>query len=197
MTKKKEFELKDGRKVIIAEPSVSKDLKRLVEFFNNLPAEKRNVLRYNVTEVEPLKKRLEQIDGKDHWRLYAEVEAKIVADATLDRESYAWTRHVAEVRLVVAPDFSQSGVGTLLLQEIVSQGAQAGIEKLFCEVMAGDNERINQLKKAGFVREAMLRNWAKDAQGVSHNLIVMSNDLEDSWQRLANQMEELDIRFTH
>jgi len=196
MYQKKEFEIKDGRKVVIGEPLVARDLKRLLEFFNNLPAEKRNVLRYDVTQVELLKKRLEQLDGKDHWRLYAEVDGRIIADVTLDRESYAWTRHVAEVRPVVAPEFSRSRVGTMLLEEIVSLGAQAGIEKLFCEVMAGDSERMNQLKKAGFTKEAQLRKWIKDTQGRSHDLIIMSNDLEDSWHRLAEQIEDLDIRLS-
>ena len=59
------------RELVITEPSAESDLERLVEFFSRIPLKTRNHLRYDVTEVESCRARLEQLDGKNHWRLIA------------------------------------------------------------------------------------------------------------------------------
>ncbi len=192
---KKEFVLQDGRKIFVRRPSVEKDLDRMLDFFKDLPAEKRNYLRYDVTQKDPLRRRLEQIDGKDHWRLLAESKGVIVGDGTLDREPFGWTRHVAELRVVVSPKFAGAGVGSILLGELVGLGSEGAVERLFSEIMAEDTERIRQLEEAGFVKEAMRSRWAKDSTGRLHDVLIMSNDLEDSWRRLNDQLMEMHIRL--
>ena len=186
--------LADGHEVVVRAVAVPDDLERLLAFFRGLAAGVRNHLRYNVTEREPLRARLLQLDGRDHWRLLAELDGVVVGDGTLDREPYGWTRHVAGVRVVVQPDVVDLHVAQLLLNALLGLGSVAGIERLTCEVLDTDQDRIGMLEEAGFVREAVLRAYAKGSDGRLHDLLLMTNDVEDAWRHLADQLEELDGR---
>ena len=180
--------------LVIRIPAISKDLDSLVNFFAVLPSSLRNKMRYKVTDKELLRKRLEQIDGTNHWRLIAEIGGKIVGDATMDREPFGWTRHVAEVRAVVDPQYSLLDIEAGLFKELAVLGDKAGIERLFTEVMKGQNKLITALEQAGFIYEATRRKYAKDLQGRLHDVILMSNDLDKVWKSLAKQIEELDTQ---
>ena len=180
--------------LIIRVPAISKDLDSLVNFFAVLPSSLQNKMRYRVTDKELLRQRLEQIDGTNHWRLIAEIGGTIVGDATMDREPFGWTRHVAEVRAVVDPQYSLLDIEAALFKELAVLGDKAGIERLFTEVMKGQNKLITALEQTGFIYEATRRKYAKDLQGRLHDVILMSNDLDKVWKSLAKHIEELDTQ---
>lgn len=186
--------LADGSEVVVRAVAVPDDLERLLVFFRGLPAGMRGHLRYDVTERDPLRSRLVQLDGRDHWRLLAESDGIVVGDATLDREPYGWTRHVAGVRVVVHPDMAHLHVAQLLLNGLLELGAAGGVERLTCEVADTDQGCIQMLEEAGFVREALLRAYAKGPDGRFRDLVLMTNDVEDAWRHLGEQLEELDVR---
>lgn len=190
----KKTPLHDGRELVVRQPKSDDDLNNLVRFLSGLPADLRNTLRYNVADEETCRFRLGQLDGKHHWRLIAELNGVIVGDATMDREPFAWTRHVAQLRCVVDPKFQQFGVGQVLFDKLVALGPGAGIERLFTEVMAEQTDLIVMLEKAGFSFEARRNKYAKDPSGKLHDLIIMSNDLDSVWKRLDEQLIEMDIR---
>ena len=180
--------------LIIRVPAISRDLDSLVNFFAVLPSSLQNKMRYRVTDKQLLRQRLEQIDGTNHWRLIAEIGGTIVGDATMDREPFGWTRHVAEVRAVVDPQYSLLDIEAALFKELAVLGDKAGIERLFTEVMKGQNKLITALEQTGFIYEATRRKYAKDLQGRLHDVILMSNDLDKVWKSLAKQIEELDTQ---
>jgi hypothetical protein len=180
--------------LVIRVPAISRDLDSLVNFFSVLPSSLQNTMRYRVTDRELLRQRLEQIDGIHHWRLIAEIGGKIVGDATMDREPFDWTRHVAEVRAVVDPQYSLLDIEAALFKELAVLGDRAGIERLFTEVMKGQNKLIAALEQTGFVYEATRRKYAKDPQGRLHDVILMSSDLNKVWRSLAIHIEELDTQ---
>ena len=43
---------------------------------------------------------------------------KIVADGTLHTERYGWSTHVAEIRMVIDPEYRDKGLGRILLREL-------------------------------------------------------------------------------
>jgi L-amino acid N-acyltransferase YncA len=177
-------------------PDFQYDLRRLVGFFSGLPLESRKYLRYDVTSVEACLERLMQVDGKDHWRLVAELDGRMVGDATLDRKADTWANHVAELRGVIIPGVRRLHIGTILFGELAVIASAAGIERMICEVMEGDLEHIEMMKAIGFVCEAKLEKCARDLDGKLQDLIIMTNDLEDAWRCLQEQLVELDIRNT-
>lgn len=190
----KKITLSSGEEVIIRQPSIEADLNRLVGFFSSLPAEIKNNLVYKVSDPEICRERLNQVDGKDHWRFLAEIDGKIAGDATMDRSSVNWTRHVAHIRVVVHPDYWRLGVGTLLCNQLVSVGAQSGVERLDVEMLKQHKEFIEMVGKLGFKYEVTRKHYAKDVNGELHDMIIMSNDLEAVWKRLAEELMEMDTK---
>lgn len=186
--------LPDDRDLVVRPPDADRDLHNLVDFFTRLPPEGRRHLRYDVTDTEAVRQRLLQVDSTNHWRMIAELEGRIVGDATLDRRREAWAQHVAEMRGVIDPDCIQLGVGPILFGELLETASASGIERLVCEVLKQDAERMDMMDAIGFVREAVLKNYARDMSGRLQDLIIMTNDLSDAWNRLLEQLEELDNR---
>jgi hypothetical protein len=191
-----DFELPSGERGTLKVPRVDRDLERLAMFFAGLPESRRQYLRYNVADIEILRERLAQLDDTNHWRLIAEVNGEIVGDATLDREPYGWTRHVAQIRGVVAPDFDNVDVGLILYKELVHIGDISGIELLYTEVMPKQREAVDILGKAGFERSAILRKFARDVKGRPRDLHVYTNDLRAVWERLAQHLTAMDIKMS-
>lgn len=190
------FRLSDNRKVFVRVPDPEADLDALVDFLAHLPAGVRNYLRYDVTDPDMCRRRLKQVDCVDHWRVIAELDGKIVGDVTMDREPYGWSRHVAELRGVVHPDYRYLGIEPILFNQLVKMGSQAGIERLFTVVRADQRQIILMLEKEGFVYEFTRRKYAKDIKGKLRDVVVMSNDLDAVWKQLADQLEEMDIRIS-
>jgi ribosomal protein S18 acetylase RimI-like enzyme len=190
------FRLSDNRKVIVRVPDPEVDLEALVAFFAGLPPEVRNYLRYDVSDMTTCRRRLKQVDGVDHWRVIAELDGKVVGDVTMDREPFGWSRHVAELRGVVHPEYRYLGIEPILLNQLVKSGAKGGIERLFTVIRADQREMIEVLEKEGFVYEFTRRKYAKDLRGKLRDVVVMSNDLDAVWKQLADQLEEMDIRIS-
>jgi L-amino acid N-acyltransferase YncA len=192
--KNKTVKLPDDRDLIVRQPDVAWDLQNLVDFFTRLPPEGRRYLRYDVTDVEAVRKRLLQVDSTNHWRMISELEGRIVGDATLDRRPETWATHVAEMRGVIDQECVGLGVGPILFGELLETASAAGIERLVCEVLEKDAERIEMMEAIGFAREAVLKDYARDMDGRLQDLIIMTNDLSDAWNCLLEQLEELDVR---
>jgi RimJ/RimL family protein N-acetyltransferase len=189
------FLLPDRTKAVVRTPDPAKDVGALVAFLSGLPTEQRGYLRYDVTREDTCRGRLDQIDGVDHFRLVTEVEGRIVADGTLDREPFFWTRHVAELRCVVAEEWMERGVGPRLVHELVQFGHQrSDIELLFAEVIPEQTALIRMLEQVGFAHEATRRRFAKDLDGNYHDVHIMSNDLELIWRQLEQQLLDMDTR---
>ena len=191
-----DVELRSGTKVHIR-ACTKQDLERLASFLSSIPKANRTYLRYDVTDIEILRARLDQLDGKDHFRLIAETKDRIVGDITMDREPYGWTRHAAQIRGVIDPSFSGDDLGAVLFQALVQLGDEVGIELLYTQVMPQQKDLVEILGQAGFEKSATLRHFAKDLRGRPQDLHVYTNDLRAVWERLGHLLEEMDLRFTH
>lgn len=187
--------LADGRPITIRQVSEPEDADRLYAFFVELPASLRNYLRYDVADRELFDCRMRQLDGTSHWRLIAEVDGRIVGEATMDREPFGWTRHVAELRAVVAPSLANQDLRALLLHELVRIARRAGIGRVFTEVLAVQSDLVAALAAMGFEREAFRRNYARDLKDQLHDVVLLSNDLEAVWEQLQEMVDETDIRI--
>ncbi len=90
-----------------------------------------------------------------------------------------WSDHVADFRLVVAPEARGQGVGRSLVEAGIALGAELGIRKLTVEVMATRAGPIGMFESFGFEREAVLRRQVHDDAGELHDLAVLSHFLEE------------------
>ena len=185
--------LADGRELELRKPQPDRDLEAMIAFFSSLPRQLRNYLRYNVTNVELCRKRLESVDEKIHWRLIAELEGVIVGEGSMDREPFAWTHHIAHVRTVVKPEAKSLGIATLLLRRLVELGSGSGVERFYSEVIKEHTEMIQILEKEGFAHETTRKSYARDLKGKLHDVVVMANDQSAVWRKLEEHVEALDV----
>lgn len=192
----KTFKLRTGQDIVVRPVKPAPDLDGIVAFFSRLPPRSMDFLRLNLTDRERCRQRLAQLDDESHFRLVAELDGRIVGDASLDREPYAWTAHIASMRAVVAPEVQKLGIGSILFSELVMVAEDAHIERLVCEVTAEQKPVIKMLEKIGFHHEATLRGFIKDPQGAKHDMLIMTNELIAIWESLALELEAMDIRMS-
>jgi hypothetical protein len=190
-------QLPNGKELRIWRPSADVDLDRLIEFFQALPASVKNLLRYNVSDREITRARLGQVDNVNHWRLVAEVDRRIIADATMDREPYGWTRHIAQIRVVLEPAAEQLGVREILCEDLVRMARVGGVEVLSTEVFPDQHAFVAFLESLGFVREVIRKRYAKGVDGRLHDVLILSNDLESVWRHLEESLHDMDVNYSH
>jgi RimJ/RimL family protein N-acetyltransferase len=173
----KEGVLKDGSRVILR-PMAKEDREKLLEFFRNLDAKAVSFLRNDVRDPTVIDRWVNHIDYNRVFPLVAEADGRIVGDVTLHMRKVGWKRHVGNVRVVVANDYQNRGLGTLLINEIVELAWEFGLEKLVAEVHLQALGAIAVFKKAGFSIKAVFEDLVKDPAGKSSDLVVMVCDTQ-------------------
>ena len=98
----------------------------------------------------------------------------IVGYATTDRGNARWTRHVAELRVVVAESYRGIGLGRWLLELVFEMALEAGATKLVARMTPDQAGALNLFQCLGFEQEAVLRDHALDANGLTHDLLMLS-----------------------
>jgi L-amino acid N-acyltransferase YncA len=181
--------LRDGRSVVIREMTIS-DEPRMVEFFQGLPLEDRLFLRNDVSKPEVVHRFVRETEDLV-LALVAEHEGRIVASATIERGLYGWTRHVGEVRLVIARTFQRRGLAKNLLRHLVRAAPGAGLEIIKGYVAGGKVGALKALEALGFHKEATLRRHVKDVTGRKRDLLILTNDVSHIWEK----MEALNADF--
>ena len=109
----------------------------------------------------------------------------VVGCATLVRDLLGWSRHVGELRVLVAPELRGVGAGQRLTQECFALALELGIEKMTAQMTVDQRGAIAVFEGLGFRAEALLRNQVKDKEGKTHDLVILSHDVA----AFAAQME--------
>lgn len=113
-----------------------------------------------------------EIDG-----LVACVGDRCVATTAVVRDPLSWSPHVAEIRLLVAPEFRGKGLGRALLAQCIAIAVEAGATKLTARMTPDQLGAITLFEEAGFRGEALLRDQVRDRQGQLHDLAVLALDV--------------------
>jgi len=177
--------LKD-KTIIILRPLVMEDKDELLRFYKNLPEQDRMFLKYDVLKEENIQKRIAHINCSEELPIITLIKNSIVGDATLYKATYGWSRHIGEIRVVVAREYQKKGLGTLLAKELVDQAVNMGIDKITAEIAEEQFSAIKAFSKLGFVQEAILKDFVMDLKGAKHNLIIMSNDIGQLWKKMED-----------
>ncbi len=98
----------------------------------------------------------------------------VVGYATFSRASARWMCHVAELRVVVAQSARGIGIGRLLLELAFEMVLDAGVTKVIARMTPEQTGALKLFQCLGFAEEAVLRDHALDANGVTHDLQVLS-----------------------
>ena len=142
----------------------------MMRFATSLSHENRNFLKEDASDPAVLE-RWAQADGVDR---YVAIRAGVVVGYVGIHPLGGWSRHVSEVRVLVAPSARGAGLGQRLVQTAVASAIAAGKEKLVVEVVADQEGTIGMLQANGFVPEALLADHIRDRRGQLHDLMVLS-----------------------
>lgn len=101
----------------------------------------------------------------------------VVGCATLLRDALGWSRHVAEMRVIVAPALRGRGLGQVLTQECFAVAVELGIDKLSAQMTVDQRGAVEMFEGLGFRPEALLKDQVRDRDGNQHDIVVLSQDV--------------------
>ncbi|MGC8886364.1 MAG: GNAT family N-acetyltransferase [Verrucomicrobiia bacterium] len=181
---------------IVIRPLEKNDAAGLLAFFSALPEEDRLFLKDDVTKEETIARWMEELDYSRVFPLVAIAENKIIGDATLHFSRVGWSKHLAELRCVVARNYQKMGLGTLLMRELVIYAQQKGVEKIVAQMMDTQLGAQKAFERIGFKKEAELKGFVVDLLGKKHNLIIMVNDVSELWKKMEDVLLDYDIKIS-
>jgi L-amino acid N-acyltransferase YncA len=168
----KKITLPDGLSLTLR-PMTRDDQYALYSFFISLEGEDRRFLRNDVTDRKLIEKWARNLNYDRVLPILAEYEGRIVGNATLHYQTFGWGRHVAEVRVTIAPEFQGRRLGAALLEEITHLAAQTKIKKLLARIVTNREGVIRAFERAGFSKLTVLENYVKDLHNQQYANIVL------------------------
>ena len=168
----KKITLPDGLSLTLR-PMRRDDQYALYSFFISLTGDDRRFLRNDVTDRKLIEKWARNLNYDKVLPILAEDEGQIVANATLHYQTFGWGRHVAEVRVTIAPDFQGRRLGAALLEEITQLAAQSKVKKLLARIVTTREGVIRAFERAGFSKLTVLKNYVKDLHKQQYADIVL------------------------
>lgn len=155
------------------------DADRLLAFTRELREEDLLFLRTDITDPLVVADWVRSVEDGRTRTVLAVADGCVVGYASLHVSDILWTRHIGELRLLVARDHRGRGVGRELARRSFRTASSDGLQKVVAQMMATQREAQSLLHHLGFIPEAMLRDWVIDRNGATHDLIVMSREVED------------------
>ena len=168
--------LKDGRAVLIR-PLDPGDFDRSLDFFQSLDTTERRYLRRDVTQSEVVRERIREAQTYPVERLVALYDEEIVADGSLEHERFGWGDRIAQIRIIVGPDFRRVGLGTSIARLLYVIVHQQNMARINVRLLRPQVACCDIFHRLGFHQEFVLPDHVRDLEGDLQDLIIMRCDL--------------------
>ncbi|WGS01390.1 GNAT family N-acetyltransferase [Bradyrhizobium sp. ISRA443] len=149
----------------------------VLAFAQKLPTHDLLFLPRNISQPKVLSAWINEIERGDIMSLLAIKDGKVVGCGTLVRDPHSWSPHVGEIRMVVSLDVRGQGVGRALSQETFAIALGAGLEKFSVQMTVDQRAAIALFEGLGFKAEALLRDHVRDAEGRTHDIVVLGHNV--------------------
>lgn len=160
------------------------DTARILQFARALPVHDLLFLQRDITQEKNVDRWVENIrDGGNCTILAIEGDA-MIGYGSLTRSQQDWSQHVAEIRVLAAATARGLGLGQLLTREAFQVALELGVEKISARMTLDQAGARKVFEGMGFRPEAVLQNEVKDKSGKKHDLLVMSNDVQEFLARM-------------
>ncbi|MDP3183561.1 MAG: GNAT family N-acetyltransferase [Desulfobaccales bacterium] len=165
--------LKNGRRVMFRFLN-AEDREGLTQLFKEAPAEDTMFLKQDVKDLKVINYWMENINYRKVLPLLAvDLEGnRIIADATLHRGKHA-AKHIGEIRIFVSRSFRGLGLGSIMLEELLSLALQENLKWLKAEVLADHKKVIKAFRNKGFETKCTLEEYFLRKDGVTHDVVLM------------------------
>lgn len=148
-------ELPDGATVVLR-PLVARDRDRLVALFIDIPHEELRNLQDNVSDPAVVLRWCRNLNYDRVLPIVAELDGKLVGDATLHRRAVGPMRQIGRYRAYVRPEYRNRGIGTVLLQEVMRIAREVGLTQLAVELYEDQTVLRRVFSRYGFREEGRI-----------------------------------------
>lgn len=162
----------------------------IVQFARALPPHDLMFLRRDITDPEQVEAWLRDAAVGLSETVLALHEGKLVGYATAVSDGLNWTRHIRELRVVVAPEMRGRRLGRLLAEQAFATARTQGVKKMIAQMTTDQASAVLVFESLGFEREVVLRNHVIDLDGEMHDLQIMSLDIEEFRAQLLAAVSE-------
>ncbi len=173
-----------GEATLTLRLATAADQEALLAFARELPEHDLLFLRRDITNPDHVRAWLELVEEGQYVTVLGLRGDEVVGVATVGREGLHWTRHVAELRVLVAESMRGKHLGRLLTEQAFALARQLGVKKMVAQMTTDQRAAISVFSRMGFRREARLARHAIDRDGVLHDLQIMSLDVDAFRARL-------------
>ncbi len=170
------------------------DKAALLKFFQDLPEKDKLFLKEDVQDPNVIQRWIDGMDFETILPVLAWYDGRVVGDATLHMDKLGWSRHVGEIRVVVAADFQHKGLGKAMVKNMVAHAIDFGLDKIIAMVMENQHSARKAFERLGFEKEAVLKGHVRDIQGNKQDLIILANDVSYIWNKMEELVSDFDPR---
>ncbi|MBQ0719837.1 MAG: N-acetyltransferase [Gammaproteobacteria bacterium] len=172
----KEIELRNGQASLHL--MSEHDTTDMLAFAKTLPAHDLMFLRRDILQPHVIESWVRKIESGKNITVIATVDKEIIGYGTLSRGEIDWSRHVAELRIMVGPNHRETGVGRIIVRELFRIALDKSIEKIYARMTLDQTGARKLFQELGFHPEALLENEVKDREGKVHDVLSMAVDVE-------------------
>ncbi|WP_225009207.1 MULTISPECIES: GNAT family N-acetyltransferase [Novosphingobium] len=160
-------------------PMQAGDADDVVAFARSIPAHDLLFLLRDIRNPKVVAAWVEQVERGAMVSLIAhDAAGKVVGCTALVRDELSWSPHVAEIRIVVDPSLRGSGFGRAFTQECMAQALDLPVTKIMARLTPDQAGALKVFEDMGFVPEALLRDHVRDAEGETHDIAIMSLNID-------------------
>ncbi len=154
------------------------DIERVMVFARALPKKDLLFLRRDITDRGNVEEWVQGIENGKSVTVLACDGDMMAGYATLHHNEALWTRHVGEIRTQVGTDYRGMRLGSLLVEEMFQVAKDLGLKKLTANMVADQKAARGAFERIGFTPEALLADHVVDAEGRTHDMLIMSYDID-------------------
>ena len=177
----KEVILKNGQKCILRSPKLE-DAEHLIEYLKISAGETEFLLKYpeevNITEEQERGILQWFIDSERDAMIIAEVDGSVVGNCSFSPVGKKIrVRHRCSIGIALYEKVWGLGIGTYLLQELITKAKECGYEQMELNVVSRNERAVKLYEKMGFVKCGSMPNAMKHKDGTYDDDIMMVKQL--------------------
>ncbi len=160
-------------------PMTPSDARMMLLFARSLPLHDLLFLPRDITREEVVEEWGRDLEAGRYDTIVALRGQAIIGYTTVASDGLDWTRHVAELRVLVSPAARGLKLGRVLTEQAFAIAGQRGVRKMIAKMTSDQRAAIRVFGHIGFEKEARLRRQLIDRDGKLHDLQIMSLNVEE------------------
>ena len=174
--------LKNGQICILRSPRID-DAAQMIEYLKNSAGETDFLLRYpeevNIT-VEQEREMLQwYLESKKDVMIVAEIDGEVVGTCSFSQVGKKIrVRHRCSVGIALCQREWGLGIGTALLELLITKAAECGYEQMEFDVVSRNVRAIHLYEKMGFIKCGIRPNAIRHKDGTYDDDIIMVKQFE-------------------